>query len=247
MFDEWIPMPRYKLRKHLIRKILQTESIENRTCLEIGYGAGDMLLMYAKMGLKVDGYDFSPIAYQYAKTRITKNIRLFEHEDDIQENFYDYLFAFEVIEHIQEDEKALQRFGNYLKVNGRIILSVPSHMSKWGNNDICTGHYRRYEKNELKKKLYATNFNFIYLWNYGFPVCLALDMMLHRSCKKNLEVNRKTQREELSKVSGVKRKKTIFNQLVSSDVVLFPFYVLQSFFLNRDLGSGYLVLAEKSK
>jgi SAM-dependent methyltransferase len=247
MSYEWIPMPRYKLRKHLVKAILQREALENKSCLEVGYGAGDMLMTFARLGLRADGYDFSAMAYQSAKTRISESIRLFEHENEIRKNAYDYLMAFEVLEHIQEDERALKQFGSYLRKNGRIVLSVPAHMSKWGNIDISAGHYRRYEKDELKEKLRAADFNPILFWNYGYPLSLALDPMLNKSCAQDLEAKKKMQREELTKESGVKRKKTIFNQVASSDILLFPFYVLQRFFLNKDLGSGYLVFAERLK
>lgn len=247
MSEEWIAMPRYKLRKHLVKAILKSETLENKTCLEIGYGAGDMLMMFARMGLRTYGYDFSPIAYQSAKKRVTNNIKLFEQEHDIGNNAYDYLMAFEVLEHIQDDEMALEKFGSYLRENGHIIISVPAHMSKWGNSDIGAGHYRRYEKDELKEKLKSAKFNPIYFWSYSYPLTLALDLVLNKSYAQNIEAKKKMQREELSKESGVKRKNTIFNQIVSSDVLLFPFYMLQNFFLTSDLGSGYIVFAEKIK
>lgn len=245
MSDKWMPMPRYKLRKHLVKEILKREVLENKSCLEIGYGAGDMLLMYSRMGLRADGYDFSPIAYQNAKTRITENIRLFEQKNDIEKNAYDYLMAFEVLEHIQQDEMALNKFRGYLKENGRMLLSVPAHISKWGESDICVGHYRRYEKSELNKKLKSAKFKPIFFWSYGYPLSIALDLMTNKSYAKNLDTKREIQREELSKESGIKRKKSILNRIVSSDILLFPFYTLQKFFLTSDLGSGYIVFAEK--
>lgn len=242
-----MPMPKYKLRKYLVKSILKREALENKSCLEIGYGAGDMLLMYSRLGLRVDGYDFSPLSYQNAKTRITEKIKLFDQENDIEKNAYDYLMAFEVLEHMQQDERALMQFGSYLRENGRMILSVPAHISKWGESDICVGHYRRYEKNELKEKLKAANFQPILFWSYGYPLSLILDIMTNKSYAKNLESKIELQREELSKESGVKRKKTILNKVVSSDILLFPFYMLQKFFLTSDLGSGYIVFAEKIK
>ncbi len=245
MSDEWIPMPRYKLRKNLIKAILKRETLKNKSCLEIGYGSGDMLLMYARMGLRADGYDFSSMAYKSAKRRIIENIKLFEQKDKIETKAYDYLMAFEVLEHIKDDVMALKEFGSYLKENGKMILSVPAHKSKWGANDICAGHFRRYEKDELKEKLKTADFNPIFLWNYGYPLCLVLDPMLNNSRSLDIETKKEIKKEELSKESGVKRKKTLLNQIVSSDILLFPFYILQKIFLNSDLGSGYIIFAEK--
>ena len=52
-------------------------------------------------------------------------------------------------------------------------------------------------------------------------------------------------KEELSKQSGIKRKRNLLNRLVSSDFFLAPFVVLQRCFLEKDLSSAYLVVAEK--
>jgi len=245
MSDQWIAMPRYKLRRVLVKKILQRESLKGKTCLEIGYGAGDMLSMYAHMGLRVDGYDFSPMAYQIAQKKISDNIKLFQTESDIKKNAYDYLMAFEVLEHIQDDKAALKKFRSYLRSNGKILLSMPAHMSKWGANDECTGHYRRYDRKELSIKLISAELKPLFIWNYGYPLTLLLDPMLHKTHDRYMESKTQRSREELSRESGVKRKRTILNQVVSSDILLFPFYILQEFFLNSDLGSGYIVFAKK--
>lgn len=245
MRDEWIAMPRYKLRKNLVRKILIREPLANKTCLEIGYGAGDMLSMCSQMGLHADGYDFSPMAYQIAKNRINKNIRLYEQEKDIAKNAYDYLMAFEVLEHIQDDCSALKKFKTYLRENGKILISVPAHMSKWGNSDISVGHYRRYEKTDLKNKLISAGFNLNLIWSYGYPLSVAMDQILDRSYSGNIEQKKQFQREYLSQESGIKRKKTILNRVLSNDILLFPFYMAQGLFLTTDLGSGYIAFAEK--
>ncbi len=52
MEDNWLPMPRYKLRRDLVKRILARESLSGKTCLEFGYGSGDMLLLYASLGIK---------------------------------------------------------------------------------------------------------------------------------------------------------------------------------------------------
>lgn len=244
---EWIAMPRYKLRKNLIRKILRKESLKDKKCLEIGYGAGDMLSMFENMGLCVDGYDFSPVARHAARNKISDKITLFQDECDIKKKSYDYLMAFEVLEHIQDDNTALKKFGSYLKDNGKLLLSVPAHTSKWGNNDFFSGHYRRYEKNELLTKLSVAGFNPILIWNYGYPLTLLLDPILHKANMQCIEYNEQISPETLSKESGIRRKKTIFNLIISSDIMLFPFYILQELFLNTDLSSGYIVYSEKEK
>ena len=55
---EWIPMPRYQMRKHLILSLLEKENCVQKKCLEIGFGAGDLLNEYSRFGFETYGFDF---------------------------------------------------------------------------------------------------------------------------------------------------------------------------------------------
>jgi SAM-dependent methyltransferase len=248
--DEWIPYPRYLLRKHLVKKILRRENTSGKKCLEIGYGAGDMLLLYARVGLEAYGFDFSTLARMNASDRLAKNnelkrrIILYEKEADIEQIKYDYIMAYEVLEHIKDDAAALGKWVSLLGDGGKIILSVPAHKNKWGDSDIAVGHYRRYEKEELEELCKKCGIVVQYIWCYGFPLTILLDPLLHLSRKSEATDGCIASREDRSKESGVKRKKNILFRLLFNDFFLFPFYLLQVLFLNLDLGSGYIVVGE---
>ena len=89
MKDNWLPMPRYKLRRYLVKRILDRESLSGKTCLEFGYGSGDMLLLYASLGLDAFGFDISESAFEIARLRIEKHpalkgkIRLAQDKTDV--------------------------------------------------------------------------------------------------------------------------------------------------------------------
>jgi len=249
MNDVWIPMPRYKLRKSLVKRLIKQYDLKGNS-LELGYGAGDMLLLYAKAGMVAEGYDFSSMAYDNASYRINQTIfkdqiTLLEQVQAVKEQYYHCLFAFEVLEHIEEDEAALLNWKHYLKANGYLIMSVPAHERKWGASDIAVGHYRRYEKHALEKKLTKAGFKVHTVWSYGYPLTIALDYALHKNAQKQLDAAKITDKASLSKLSGIDRKPSLANKILASDLFLSPFYLLQSVFLNTDLGSGYLVVAQK--
>jgi SAM-dependent methyltransferase len=82
----------------------------------------------------------------------------------------DYLLAFEVLEHIEDDKAALQNWTQYLKPGGRILITVPAHARKFGKSDEIVGHIRRYERHELSNLLNCTGYQDIQLVNYGFPL-----------------------------------------------------------------------------
>ena len=153
--------------------------------------------------------------------------------------------AFEVLEHIGDDMKALRRFGSYLKPKGKMILSVPSHMSKWGTNDVWAGHYRRYEKISLANKLVLSGFKVDHIWCYGYPLTLILDPLIHLNHADEVEIRNGMTREERTKKSGIKRKNNLLTKIASKEIFTMPFYFIQRLFLNTDLGSAYLVVADR--
>ena len=250
MEDNWLPMPRYKLRRYLVKRILARESLSGKTCLEFGYGSGDMLLLYASLGLDAFGFDISESAFEIAGHRIEKHpalkgkIRLAQDKTGVYARRYDYIMAFEVLEHIEDDLSCIKEWWNILNEHGKLLISVPAHQSKWGwGTDVVAGHYRRYERAGMSNLLMTGGFKIQYFWNYAYPLSILLDVFLQRTGIEGWE--KSLTKEELSKQSGIKRKRSLFNRLVSSDLFLAPFVVLQRCFLEKDLSSAFLVVAEK--
>ena len=92
----------------------------------------------------------------------------------------------------------------------------------------------------MSNLLMSGGFRILYFWNYAYPLSILLDVFLHRKYS-GIGLTK----EELSKQSGINRKRNLFNRLVSSDFFLAPFFVLQRCFLEKDLSSAFLVVAEK--
>jgi glycosyltransferase involved in cell wall biosynthesis len=79
----------------------------------------------------------------------------------------DSVICFNVLEHIDKDEKALENIFNLLEPKGRLLLFVPSHRWLYGSLDQYLGHYRRYDKEELKKKLENVGFKIMVLKHFN--------------------------------------------------------------------------------
>ncbi len=155
---------------------------------------------------------------------------------------YDYIMAFEVLEHIEDDLSWIKEWRNVLNENGKLLISVPAHRSKWGSSDVAAGHYRRYERADMSGLLMNAGFKIRYFWNYAYPTSILLDVFLHRTyTAPSMDLTK----EELSKLSGIKRKRTFLTVWFQVIYFLAPFVVLQRCFLEKDLSSAYLVVAEK--
>jgi SAM-dependent methyltransferase len=66
---------------------------------------------------------------------------------------FDLICAFDVIEHVDDDERALAELSRVAAYGAALITSVPLHPAQWSGFDAFVGHRRRYEPAELLDKL----------------------------------------------------------------------------------------------
>ncbi len=66
-----------------------------------------------------------------------------------------------VLEHIENDDRALENIYKLLNKDGYLILQVPGHKFLYGSIDKSIGHYRRYNLSDLKKKLEGKGFKIV--------------------------------------------------------------------------------------
>jgi SAM-dependent methyltransferase len=66
---------------------------------------------------------------------------------------FDLVCAFDIIEHVDDDDGALSEVQRTVKPGRTILLSAPLHAALWTSFDELVGHKRRYEPAELLSKL----------------------------------------------------------------------------------------------
>lgn len=63
----------------------------------------------------------------------------------------DTVIMMDVIEHFKDDEQLLARAAQLLKDNGRIVIKAPAQSNLYGEMDIASGHYRRYDRPDFRR------------------------------------------------------------------------------------------------
>lgn len=241
----WYPTPSYLLKRKIIIESLSKSSA--KTFLEVGCGAGDLLLALDRLGYSGTGLEISRDAY-LAASRLPLSERISVSMTDLTEitETFDVVIASEVMEHWEDDLSFLQLLRERVAANGRLILTVPAHMKKWGKNDEFCGHIRRYERSELLGKLTSTGFSSIEIFSYGVPLYNIMkpfyDMAIgNRIEKDGLEL------EKTRKSGGMWlfTNLSFLFRLLFNDITMLPFYALQRLFFKTDLGNGYFISARK--
>jgi SAM-dependent methyltransferase len=70
---------------------------------------------------------------------------------------FDAAICFNVLEHIDDDVRALRAIRSQLGVGGRLCLLVPAHEALFGTIDRNVGHARRYDRATLRARFEAAD------------------------------------------------------------------------------------------
>ena len=135
------------------------EKYLGRNILEVGSGLGNITIKVKDKGFNIVSTDINRSFIRSLK-KIDKNAFYF---NIVNPNLsikgrFDTIIAINVLEHIYDDIGALRNIHNLLPDNGTFIILVPAHMILFGSYDKAVGHYRRYSKNNLVKKLKGSGF-----------------------------------------------------------------------------------------
>ena len=66
---------------------------------------------------------------------------------------FDLVCAFDIVEHVEDDDGALDELTRVAAAGAVLLISVPLHPARWTAFDDFVGHRRRYEPDGLRAKL----------------------------------------------------------------------------------------------
>ncbi|MBL7147267.1 MAG: class I SAM-dependent methyltransferase [Nanoarchaeota archaeon] len=217
--------------------------------IEVGCGDGFNLKEFSKMGLEGIGVDISKEAIKIAKSKKLKNIRLINEDFLKLKTKTNLIFMLSVLEHIKEDISFLKKANNLLMDKGILVIAVPANSKAYGFADMNAGHYRRYDKDEIKKKLKNTGFKIDEIFMIGFPVS-SFYTWFFNYCHKRKSKNQKVKMNK-NLFSGIENKENYYPNIFQKlSKIAFPILSslikIDRFFLKTNLGNGMVIFARKT-
>lgn len=79
----------------------------------------------------------------------------------VNDKAYDSVVLVNVLEHIEDDALALKGFCRILKPGGHLFLFVPALKFLYSDLDAAVGHFRRYQRPDLNKRVTDAGFEII--------------------------------------------------------------------------------------
>lgn len=153
----------FKHRNNCIIELIKKYSSGN-IIFDIGGGNGVVSAMLEENGLRTVLIEPDISGVYNAQKRGLKNIiNASFHESGFKNESIAEAGLFDVLEHIKDDEGFLASVRDTLKRKGILYLTIPAYRFLWSEEDIISGHFRRYNRKTISSLLKTTGYRIEYL------------------------------------------------------------------------------------
>jgi SAM-dependent methyltransferase len=177
----WWLAGKYRIIQDVVARTVRG-SARGRRVLDLGCGPGNLLDFLVPHG-DTYGSDFSADALRFCTGRGYR--RLFRADFQrlpLKSSSFDLVTCIDVLEHIEDDRRAVAELQRILRPGGILVVSVPAFQALWGDHDALYGHYRRYRTEQVRERLEAAGLRMLKL-TYFEPL-FFLPLWLYRNVKK---------------------------------------------------------------
>jgi SAM-dependent methyltransferase len=208
-------------RARLITFLLRKFFPHTKSFLEIGCGTGSVLvaLRLAFPRLTLAGSELLPRGLEFARKRLDSDVLLLQMDArsiPASEEF-DVIGAFDVLEHIKEDEQVMAQIHAALKPGGGTIIAVPQHPWLWSPADESACHQRRYARGELERKLQRAGFRILHSTSFN---ALLLPLMIASRFTMRAQAHSGARLEPLSELQMPDWLNRVLSAILQSEIAL---------------------------
>jgi len=160
--------------KHSKLDLIPKQDKQDFRVLDFGAGIGSLGLIWRDITkLSVECLEIDPSQIEVVKSRGFSSYSSLAQVD----KEFDFIYSSNVLEHIYEDEECIKDLSGILHNGGRIAIYVPAFQILFSAMDHKVGHYRRYSKKELIRKIENAGLKVItteYIDSLGFVASIAI-------------------------------------------------------------------------
>jgi len=167
-------------RRYLIRYMLQhyLGPKGNLDILDVGCGTGRNLQLLDQFGKSVGVEPPGPGLDQCREAGLgeDKVVAGDALNLPIEDESYDLVTSFDVLEHLDDDKAGLDEIRRVLRPAGHVLITVPAYRFLWSTHDESLGHRRRYVASEIHNLLNNNGFVVIrrsYAISFALPGIMA--------------------------------------------------------------------------
>ncbi|GEM55616.1 hypothetical protein B0A58_05680 [Flavobacterium branchiophilum NBRC 15030 = ATCC 35035] len=150
--SHWWFIAREHILRDFIKKIIKNNNLPNKKLkiLNIGCATGKSSIFLSEFGTVTSiEYNEECVAF----TNEITNLNIIHGSITslpFAKSSFDLVCAFDVIEHVLNDNLAVFEMKRVTNPDGIILITVPAFMQLWSHHDVVNQHFRRYRSNEIK-------------------------------------------------------------------------------------------------
>lgn len=137
----------YRERRHLLAGSVKT--LKAGRALDIGAAAGGNTRMLRAHGWRAVALEHGAEGAAIAHARGVPVMRADATQLPVASGSLDLVVAFDVLEHIADDDAAAGEIRRVLRPGGTALVAVPADPRLWSAHDEAVGHVRRYTRQAL--------------------------------------------------------------------------------------------------
>jgi SAM-dependent methyltransferase len=136
-----------------------------RACrmLDFGAGSGTFARVFAAQGFEMVCVEPDEVLRQ---TLASVGLNAFSSLDSLPAGVVDFVYTFNVLEHIEDDRQALMLLTRSLRPGGTLLVYVPAFEILFSSMDERVGHFRRYRLGPLVRMIKSCGLRVTYA-RYG--------------------------------------------------------------------------------
>lgn len=164
----------YRERRHLLAK--DVSGLTPGVALDIGAAGGGNTRVLRDLGWRAVAVEYGDEGAGVARERGLATVRADATALPVADGSVDLVVAFDVLEHIEDDETAVAHVFRALRPGGHYLVAVPCDPRLWSAHDEAVGHVRRYTRDGLERLLRRGGFEVgpLRSWNVLLRPVVAL-------------------------------------------------------------------------
>ena len=156
------------------------------TTLDIGAAAGGNTRVLRTHGWRPVALEYSGDGARVARDRGLTVVRGDATNLPAGASTVDLVTAFDVIEHIEDDYLAVAEIRRVLRPGGTLLVTVPCDMRLWSAHDVAGHHFRRYDRDGLRRVIGKTGLQIDELWSWNVLLRPAVALTRKRASGNEL-------------------------------------------------------------
>jgi len=164
----------YRERRHLLARAL--DGLRPGDALDIGAAGGGNTRVLRERGWRPVALEYGPEGAEVAHERGLLTLRADATRLPIDDAALDLVVAFDILEHIEDDDLAVREVARILRPEGTFLVAVPADPRLWSAHDVAVDHVRRYTRETLSSVLHRGGFDVVDMssWNVLLRPVVAL-------------------------------------------------------------------------